>query len=129
MGGGPLAKHKPEDVVKYLKTEIVISGHNEDVLGGLLDKELIAKIRNKLGDGVVQILVQSCTGADIADQFVSSNQCSSYLSVTDHNTNQGVGGNHPSAFSAMLPDKGDGIRSQKVKSTGFRNWLRPMRSY
>ena len=130
---------KKVDVLPFLKTEIVIEGQNADgsiplwsdknQSGKLdkweeqpdpkaLDKDLIAKLRARLGGSVVQTFIDACDGRTIGDHFETKDECSCYLSVTGQRTLIFVGGDRPSFFSGTMPDKGLAMRALKAKSQG-----------
>ena len=137
-----IKSHGFDSVLPLLKTEIVIEGHNAETGVALwssksetgtqaewlrktdpstLGKDLIAKLRTKLGGGVTQIFIEMCYGAQVGENFQTPDQCCAYLSVTDANTLFRAGGSKPGAFVGVLPDKGKSVRTLKGNSPGVRN--------
>ncbi len=108
-----------DSVLPLLKTGIVVEGQN--INGGgialwsnksetgalaewekkaeppILDEGIISKLCDKLGDGVIQVFVESCNGAQIGGHFQNPQQCSCYLSTSDSDTLYFTGGEHLSA--------------------------------
>jgi hypothetical protein len=112
-----------ESVLRYLKTEIVIE--SEHAPGGIplwnsmeedgaigkwvaqddakvISSDLLAKLRAKLGQSVVQIFVEACSGAKLARQLQTTDQCSCYISLTDDETPITTGIKRSSGFSPAM---------------------------
>lgn len=54
------------------------------VYGNKLRDSMVARLMNRLRGALVQTFVTSCAGANIGEKFQVSDECSCYLSVTDH---------------------------------------------
>lgn len=131
-------------VVPLIKTEIVITTHNSSGSPGIplwfnktevgslsdwmaigfaptLDRTLIARLIAKLSEGVIQTFVDACQGAMLGELFLTGHQSSCYLSVTDENALNAVGGSRAPTFAEMLPDYGQAIRALKSKASGAQS--------